>query len=337
MKENMITWLHVMRLKKMLSKSFELKNTSEQLEQHDTKLFSDINEKDILHSHLRPYIINFLKVLTQNISEEDLYNFLQNMKTLKTNFKNFTIYNMLSHRSVHGFYSYEDNTISLSKRNYHLTIYHELFHMASTVIEKDASTLYTGFLQIQDNDEKIGNGLNEGYTQYLTERYFSDKPILKCYSYETRIASIIEQIIGSSKMQSFYFHGNLSGVVDSLKNYSSKDEIDKFITTLDDISNYISCGLLKAKSKDAILKNSFIDINNFLIQTSLKQKILESNEHRIIIEHLIHKIDPVLCLLPQAVVYKYKEYKAYDTDLLEKNLSIVLKDYRLEHDKVLIK
>ena len=74
-----------------------------------------------------------------------------------------------------GFYHTEKNNITIhyyDKKipiNIEDTLKHELMHMASTRSTKVG--LITG-LEIPD---LIGEGLNEGYTQYLTDKYFKTK------------------------------------------------------------------------------------------------------------------------------------------------------------------
>lgn len=76
-------------------------------------------------------------------------------------------------------YDYANNQIRYTDISQNVkSLYHELFHMASTVIEDN--TIFNGYLEeTVENLESFntiserGRGLNEGYTELLSERYFN--------------------------------------------------------------------------------------------------------------------------------------------------------------------
>ncbi len=95
------------------------------------------------------------------------------------------------------------------------TIFHELLH-ASTY---DENNIDNSGLSKRISGHTIGHRLNEGYTEYLTNKYFSNDPTDKYYYEEQRYAENIERIIGKEVMLEAYFTGNLYKVIESLNPY----------------------------------------------------------------------------------------------------------------------
>ena len=117
---------------------------------------------DILEIEKRKFgeiLAYFTRVLEKNFVSLDLDYFYNNMKTLDIK----KIRGAIS-RQIYGEYYSDDNKIILYT-NCKDTIYHELFHMASSCFRGNIS--FSGFSQ-----DLIGRGLNEGYTEFLTLRYF---------------------------------------------------------------------------------------------------------------------------------------------------------------------
>lgn len=169
--------------------------------------FDDINEEEILKKQFGELIINFANTVKENISEINLAIFLNNLNTLGTSIKSFGVSNRIFNRSTAGQYNPKKNAIELSKDTYNLTINHELFHASTTIIDKSTGMIYSGFQQISDKNKQIGEGLNEGYTQYLAEKYFgNNNSLITAYVYEKRIAETLEMIVGKEQMQLFYFN-----------------------------------------------------------------------------------------------------------------------------------
>ena len=65
----------------------------------------------------------------------------------------------------------------------------------------------------------IGDGLNEGYTEYLTKKLceFNDGAVV--YPYNKVIAQVVEMIVGE-KMMGMYFTSNIPRLIKNLENYS---------------------------------------------------------------------------------------------------------------------
>ena len=54
-------------------------------------------------------------------------------------------------------------------------------------------------------------GLNEGYTELLAERIFSNESAGGIYEFYKEVTRLLEQIIGQEKMTSLYFTNDLRG------------------------------------------------------------------------------------------------------------------------------
>ena len=78
-----------------------------------------------------------------------------------------------------GIYNARNNKISFVNGVNSNTIFHELFHMASSYLDKENKILYGGFYQ-SSKGLNIGRGLDEGYTELLANRYSNASDSL-CY------------------------------------------------------------------------------------------------------------------------------------------------------------
>lgn len=200
---------------------------------------------DILKPPLVSYEENKRKK-NKNINKE-FYHILDNFERTLQNNSNFyssfythNINNVKIHRinedldkkiTIHGLYDGYKNEIFIKRK---ISTYHELFHLASSI--NYSNVLYSGFSQCYSSNHGIGDGLNEGYTNYLCHRYFKN-----CFSWkdiyiiETVSACILDRIIGP-QMESLYFQANLHSLINILKNYSSEENILKFLTNLDNFN-----------------------------------------------------------------------------------------------------
>ena len=181
---------------------------------------------------MNEYIDKFISVITFNFDSVDLNNFYCNIKDIKINDKK-PIRLPLMGSITTGRYDCTDNSIDIYNAEPGV-IYHELFHMASSRYEDSAR--YEGFAT---NDYEnyygyIGHGLNEGYTELLTRRYFNTNEELSlAYDYLIYFANLIEMIIGKDNMQKYYLNANLPGLVLYLSKYFSKDTAELLIDNLD--------------------------------------------------------------------------------------------------------
>ena len=83
-------------------------------------------------------------------------------------------------------------------------LYHELLHALTSF--KCKNLLISGF-----HHKNIGQGINEGYTDLITNRLLniSEYDYKIGYPYESIVSNIVEFIIGKEKMYSLYFNGDL--------------------------------------------------------------------------------------------------------------------------------
>lgn len=295
--------------------------------------FDDINEEEILKKQFGELIMKFVKIVKENIPEINLAIFINNLNTLQTSTKNFKIINSIFNRSTEGQYIPENNAIELSENNYNITINHELFHASTTINDKDTGMIYCGFQQISNKKKQIGESLNEGYTQYLTEKYFGKENSLNtAYTYEKRIAETLEIIVGKEKMQSLYFNANLNGLVEYLKKYAPEDDIYKFISTLDFLNEHMGDKYLIPSSKKMI-KSGYKFINSFLIKTALRKNIIDNPASQLSTEEVFKCLIPILTLIPNSVKSKNDSFQISDDNLIHDAFTSVLSEYEMSDDR----
>ena len=220
--------------------------------------YDDIEINKISNAEFKKTVLEFTKVLLTHFPDEALTNFYNNINELSI--KNNK---SISAIGIRGSYNGIKNSIAIADKT---SIYHELFHMASRSYNKEDKLMYVGFCQ-QGTDTKrtlvgkLGSGLNEGYTEVLTHRYFGDNhELCSSYPFETSIAKKLEIIIGEDKMTLLYLKGDMLGIVGELKHYASEEEIMKFITRLDLIYNF------NPMYKSILIRESIFDTYEFLLK-----------------------------------------------------------------------
>lgn len=120
---------------------------------------------------------------------------------------------------------------------------HELLHQASS--KSIDGVVYSGF-STYSNSEYIGVGINEGYTQLLSERYFCENEG-SSYFIEVEILKILENIVGKDKMEKYYFKADCSSLITQLTNYEEYNSIIEFIKDVDCIHYIKENNLLDQK------------------------------------------------------------------------------------------
>lgn len=192
-----------------------------------------IDYNRINESRYNESLINFIQTIEKNFSKSNLNIFYNNINNLSIS-KNFLV--LLIGGS--GAYNAKKNNIKLVTSG---SLYHELFHMASSYDNKQTGDAFCGFYQTSKRlYDNIGYGLNEGYTQLLTERYFGCNNNEASYSFEQKIAGEVEKLVGKEKMESFYLKADLKGIIMELSKYASLSDIMKFICLLDLVSKHSS-------------------------------------------------------------------------------------------------
>lgn len=230
--------------------------------------FNEAEFRGIASKEIKDAVNEFLEVLTNNFPREILTNFYNNIHDMQIHMTDYKLKNIFHKIEFNGSFNAKTNTIKLNKndQNYE-AIFHELFHMASTV--SLGNDIYSGFRQHKTYNSKddIGVGINEGYTQALTERYFGHIEGIKySYPFETFIACLIEEIIGEDKMAKYYFNSNLYGLIDELSKYNLPNNVMKFIYNLDFLNKIPTLPNMKSLEQDYIIK-AIKQIINFLFYT----------------------------------------------------------------------
>lgn len=215
--------------------------------------FSEKNEYDytVAENDFKSYIVNFIKILEANFDYETLSHLYSNISSLDIKvslLSNKNILNKIVAPNVLATYSPGKNKIVFNgKTNVDNSIYHELFHMATSFKTKEFR--FVGFSQqfLKGNIiEKYGIGICEGYTDLLSNRYF-DKII--AYDIEAEIVEQIENIVGRKVMEKLYLRADLKSLIAELSKYSSLEEINDFINNVDMIC------LNKYINKNKVLMN----------------------------------------------------------------------------------
>lgn len=110
--------------------------------------------------------------------------------------------------SVVAEYDLFNNCIRYLRDSFKIGIFHELFHLASTIMGK--RILYSGFFQMDMKTKRfIGLGLNEGFTTILDERYFGSdekKEVLgKSYYVLKYFVQMIEEAMSDNEYEDFLY------------------------------------------------------------------------------------------------------------------------------------
>lgn len=248
-----------------LQKNKKPKNISEVV------LPPEINKQSLLINHktnndlaeeYKNIVVSFQKKLSSIFSEEDLSIFYNNLVSLKIFENSKKISHIPFGNNILGEYDSDKNSITFSKDSDISTIYHELFHVASSV--NDDTNYYSGFrINSKKNSLIIGRGINEGYTELLTERYFINGESRR-YFYSKNIVKFLEIIVGKEKMEKLYLCANLYGLINELKKYSTDNDIMKFINNMDFLLTYMYSKEW-IPTKEQSIKNCLKEINTFLI------------------------------------------------------------------------
>ena len=140
-------------------------------------------------------------------------------------------------------YNVTINRLAYIRSMFKDTVDHELLHMASTI--KGQKYTHCGFSLIDLNNNRVfGEGLNEGYTTLLDERYFSDRTpskkelLAKTYMLPKLFSEGLENLIGAEIMEKWYFDGDVKSLIEEMCKYVSFNRAIDFIYDLDDMNEY---------------------------------------------------------------------------------------------------
>ena len=223
-------------------------------------------KKDVRH---------FYNVVTSQIRYYNFPYMHRNLKSLKLH-PSFIKELRFMKKRVKAYYNCLNNSIIYEKGIKDSVLPHELFHMASTIRKDNDLSIYSGFSQSTNlgDYELIGTGLNEGYTQLLTERYFDVEK--KSYPLEKLAALKLEEIIGKENMQIMYFDADLKGLIIKLSNYKDERQIIRFIYAMDDFKN-LYCKF-NVNTDFYYIKKSYYYVVDFLLDLKFHKIISKSND-----------------------------------------------------------
>lgn len=284
--------------------------------------YSELDMKKIFSSKYSSALFHFATILTKKFSQGDLINFYNNINalTLESSKQKLMLYNFFCNGTSVGYYSPKKNSITSNENYFDDVIYHELFHMASSIC-KDG-IIYSGFNQISKFGN-LGRGINEGYTELLTAQNFNGGI---SYEYLVGIASRLESIVGRKKMQSLYLNANLLGLVEELKQYCSEEEIMQFISDTDFICNHIYNKKGKNNlSEKKLIERSLKNINKFLIKIYAK-KSLQKYEQGIHDRVLTAELGAKISTLPCSLHLKNHSYEIFTQEELKEYLFEILRE-----------
>ena len=251
-------------LKLYLKNNGKLKLNKKSKEGHFTNIIKELKHEKS-SEEFGEYINNFAWVLNNNFSKDDLQNFKKNIRGLSAYGIYFQVGDIFRFDTFLGRYDTINNSISIDLRRdkNKSSIYHELFHMASTRVGD--RVIDSGFHHYMGEKISVGEGLNEGYTDLLTKRYFNETGYETYYNKELIYASLLEQIVGKEKMESLYLKGDLRGLMSELEKYDTLDNIKHFINEID----YI-------RKSDGIVvdRQRIYNMNYFLIDAYIRKKVL---------------------------------------------------------------
>lgn len=294
-----------------------------------TLKYSDVDEEKLLSSELKNYILKFVNTIVDKVPASNLINFYNNINGMKIKNSGF-IFSKLFGKNTMGGYISLTNTIYV-KGKYSTSIYHELFHLCSSIIANKID--YSGFSQHNVRRlKKIGNGINEGYTEILTRRYFSDMDGINSpfvYPIERYFVYNLETIVGQKKMENLYFNANLPGLIDELKQYESVDKIINFIRGVDFLNIHMDDGKITFWKNKLIIKK-MREINIFLISCYTKKTIKEFNEGLIDEKEFEEKVKTYISDVGECMWLGTKMFKFFEEDDVINILNDVFKEMNVK-------
>lgn len=223
------------------------------------KEITDEEKNRILSKINNKYVNKFIDVMINNGKEKYLNNLYSNLRITKI-IDCEMIQNLIAkNSSTYGGNYYIGGKIILllgdkiNIENYvvNLTPYHELLHLLTTKIENE------NVISIGISSNTFCDGINEGYTELLTQRYFGylSEEEVDTYNVYKWFSFMIEEIVGRELFEKCYFEVNQDLFIKELSNYSSEKDVIELINVIDCLFNNedkvysIECELLENKTK----------------------------------------------------------------------------------------
>ncbi len=164
-------------------------------------------------------IYEFYRELTRHTSPENLRNFVSNIQ-----FATLDINDSKKKCVFQSFYDQTKNKITIYTQLPE-TLTHDLLHLSSN--NQSAKTNgFHAYGTFKEDSYEIGNGLDEGYTEILNQRYFQQVAINSPKL--VRLSSLIEKFYQNPKdMETDYFNACLENLILELtKSMDIKDAIN---------------------------------------------------------------------------------------------------------------
>ncbi|MBQ3307004.1 MAG: hypothetical protein IJG68_02295 [Bacilli bacterium] len=190
-------------------------------------------EKEEINYNFGEYndiIKEFVTGFKKEFSEEETNKMIHRLNSLSIK-ERWNDFNKTLYHIALGYYDSEKNTIMIEKyrgqdfvEDTKETLMHELFHMASTKKVGDYSV--TGF----EIPGEIGLTLNEGYTDLIAKRTFSNDKEMNINEF---LVLGIENIVGKEELKQYFINADLKGLIKELSNYSSREEVIKLLYAMD--------------------------------------------------------------------------------------------------------
>ena len=238
----------------------------------------------------------FLEVMNDRCAFFDITRFQENISKMR-----FKFYNKENKKT--GIVIFLKNKCKIHDME---AILHELIHIAT--IKVNGHIEYCGFsINNYLNGESFCQGLNEGYTQIIKERYFG-KDSKVTYPIEVEIAKKIEILIGKEKMESLFFNINFNGLNEEIKKYCLESDFYRFIWNLD----YINQNFPPKNSDDMTPQMRMTEIYMFIFRCFQKKIEQELNNEELIVE--------LETLFSHPKTYYYQTDKSYTIKGLDKSI-----------------
>lgn len=274
--------------------------------------YSSVELDSFIMHQLGDNICCFANVILDNFSKEDLSIFYNNFNDLKVDYFPY------EDKKRFGVYIVCDNKILVSREDIWGAIFHELFHMATAFV-KDG-VVYIGFSQ--EKDFSYGNGINEGYTQLLTERYFGNLfSIKETYPFEKNVVKNLETLIGKKKMESLYLRADLHGLIDELQKFAPRDDIGRFISQMDSL-----CGMFSGElsvNRDKIL-TELICVYDFLLRICVFKLMSQLNNGNITMDEFRSELVKYIYSLGDTFIFDGVSYVYAEIDDIYDELVVML-------------
>lgn len=167
-------------------------------------------------NHVDEETFNTCQIKLQNLH----INYFSLINDLKQYLQNFTY--------KEGSYSPDSNTIDIYKIFGKTSVLsHEFLHLASS------NGLSSGFCTLLD-DVWFGNGLDEGYTEFLNKKIFNAKHT--SYKHNIEIIELLELFFDNPKdFENAYFNNDIFTVYHTFIKYGTKEEFFKLLQNLDNL------------------------------------------------------------------------------------------------------